>query len=409
MPDMQTRRRAGVIRLLSDLVACPSVNPAGRQSFGPPFGEDRLVALLRDMLESWGAKVQTVEVAPNRPNLVAFWPGEDSSRTLLFEAHGDTVGVEEMDIEPFEPVVRKGRLYGRGACDTKGPMAAVLTAIREVIERRRRPPVNVCFACTADEEFGGAGVRRLIADGFEADAAIVAEPTGLAIVNMSKGAVRWCLRTRGVAAHSATPEKGINAIEHMGHVIARITGPMRSRLHRRSHPLLGHPTVCIGKISGGTQVNVVPAECVIEIDRRMLPGEDRRSARSDLDRELGFLARKIRGFDFSIEETQYYPPLERRPDSHIVRILRRACEKHLGRATLAAETFASDAGFLDEAGIPSVVFGPGCIERAHTTSEWIEVAEVCRAVDVYAAAICHFAEETAEQRSAGRKAAGRGS
>jgi len=379
------------IALLSELVACPSVNPGDRQEFMLPFGEGRLVALLTKRFESWGAGVQVSEVAPGRPNLLARWPGRESGHTLLLEAHGDTVSAEGMEIDPFNPVVREGRLYGRGACDTKGPMTAMLMAIREILDRDGRPPVDLCFACTADEEHGGSGARKLVADGFTADAAIVAEPTGLAIATTFKGAVRWRLRTHGIAAHTASPEDGVNAIEHMARVIGVLSGRMRERLREKWHPLLGSPTICVGTIAGGTQVNVVPAECAIEIDRRMLPGEEPEALLRELEREMNALTREVEGLRFSIEQTEYYPPLEHDPDSPLVGMLRSASERCLGRSKLIAAPCATDAGIFDEAGIPSVVFGPGSMDQAHKSIEFIDINEVCRAVEVLVEFIRGFA------------------
>ena len=204
-----------VTRLLSDLVAIPSVNPMGRALTGPEFLEGRV----SDYLESWfrtlGVDVERQVVSPGRDNLIARYESPKGRRTLLFDAHQDTVPTDGMTIDPFAPELKGGRLHGRGACDIKGGMAAMLTAFARLVRERPGDSASVIMACTVDEEFTHTGSSRL-ADGHHgADLAIVAEPTMLNIVDRHKGAVRWKIRTQGVACHSSTPELGENAIYAM--------------------------------------------------------------------------------------------------------------------------------------------------------------------------------------------------
>lgn len=378
---------ADVSALLARLVACPSVNPGDRCPIEPPYGEGPLAALLADLLRGWGAEVRVWEIAPGRPNLVATFRGADPARSLMFEAHTDTVQVSDMTIAPFTPEVRDGRLFGRGATDTKGSMAAMLLGIRRVLDEDGRMPVTVHVASACDEELGARGARQLIGNGFRPDVAVVGEPTDLAICHAHKGTMRWCIRTRGVAVHSSAPDRGVNAIYHMARVIRLIESEVVPMLHTRRHPLLGEATISVGTIQGGTQPNVVPAACTIEVDRRLLPNEDREAVTADLRARLERLKAEEPRLQVDVEATQYYEPLDVALDSAPCRLAAVACTRALGEARFVTAPWASNAGVFAAVGIPCVLFGPGSIRQAHTKDEFIELAEVARAVDVYAAMI----------------------
>ncbi len=262
-----------VTRLLSDLVAIPSVNPMGR----PLTGEGYLEGAMSDYLEGWfaslGVSVERQVVSPGRTNLIARYDSPKGRRTLLFDAHQDTVPVDGMTIDPFAPVLEAGKLYGRGACDIKGGMASMLTAFARLVRERPADSASVIMACTVDEEFTHTGSSRL-ADGHHgADLAIVAEPTRLDIVNRHKGAVRWKVRTRGVACHSSTPNLGQNAIYAMAKVVSALEEYAGVLANSTPDPVLGPPSLSVGRIEGGISFNVVPDWCEVDIDRRVIPGE----------------------------------------------------------------------------------------------------------------------------------------
>ena len=369
--------------LLARLVSCPSVNPGRRTPTGPPYGEESLAQLLASILTGWGAKAEVRHVAPGRPNVVARFDGRDPSRALMLEVHSDTVGAEDMEVEPFAAAVKDGRLYGRGACDDKGPMTAMLLAIRRMLDRGEPFPVNLFFVSTCDEELGSGGAKALMEEGFRADAAVVGEPTDLRVIHAHKGALRWRILTKGLAVHSSVPDRGVNAIYQMRRVVDVIENGLAPSLHGRRHPLLGEATVSVGTIRGGTQPNVVPAECEIEVDRRLLPGEREEDATSELRRRLDDLARGDPRFHFTIEETQHFPPFEQDREAPVARLTADACRKVLGEATLEMAPWASNAGTFREAGVPSVLFGPGSIRQAHTAMEYIELNELEKAALVY--------------------------
>jgi len=331
--------------------------------------EAEQVAFLARLLESWGARVTVQEVAHDRPNLIATFAGRDATRSVMFEAHGDTVGGDA----PFAASVRDGRLYGRGTCDTKGAMTAMLLGIRAVLDCDGRLPVTVQFVSTCDEEIGATGAHALVAGGFRADWAVIGEPTELQIVHAHRGAARVTIRTSGVAAHSSTPERGVNAIYKMRAVLERLE---RWQPVAR-HPLLGAPTLSVGTIRGGTQVNVVPAACEIEVDRRLVPGESVEAV----------VAEMIGNLDVHAEVTAFYPPLNQDPAGPVAQALAAACRGVLGRTEFAVAPYASNAGVFQAAGIPSVVFGPGASAQAHSREEFVELAQVTQAAEVYAAVL----------------------
>jgi acetylornithine deacetylase/succinyl-diaminopimelate desuccinylase family protein len=379
-----------VRELLEMFIRCESVNPNRRPFKHPPFGEEVIVELLKTLLDAWGAKVKKHWIYPGRPNLLAKFVGKNPHKSLLFEAHTDTVQVEGMTIPPFDPEIRDGKLYGRGACDDKGPMAAMIAAIKKVIDEDGKPPVTLFFAACCDEELGAGGSRALMESGFRADAAIVAEPTELKIIHALKGAVRWKITTIGKSGHSSAPDMGVNAISKMMMVMDYIEGPAQDALKRTIHHLLGTPTLSVGTITGGSQVNIIPGECTIEVDRRMLPGESAEKLTSEINQVLSELMQDDPEFRFRLEETEKYPAFEENTESLIAETAAGACRKILGEAVFDVAHYAADAGVFKEAGIPCVLFGPGSLAQAHTKDEYIELDQLQQAADVYAEIIRTF-------------------
>src|SRR6266581_6082870 len=251
-------------RLLRDLVALPSVNPMGRPPQGPEFFEHRVTAYLEDFFRGLGVPYERQTIAPQRDNIVARCELSGARRTLLLEAHQDTVPTDNMTIDPFGATIHDGRRYGRGACDIKGGMAAMLAAFARLVREKPRGAMNVILACTVDEEFTFLGVQRLVRDGVKADFSVVAEPTQMHIVNAHKGAVRWHLTTTGRSCHSSNPDLGINAIYRMGQVLPHIARYAHKLKASRIDPLLGPATLSVGRIEGGTSVNTVPDSCRVE-------------------------------------------------------------------------------------------------------------------------------------------------
>lgn len=369
---------------LSELVRINSVNPA----YGGP-GECEIAGSVRRFFEERAIDVREVAVWSDRPNVIARLPGRDSTRRVILEAHLDTVSVQGMTIPPFEPRLADGKLYGRGACDTKGGLAAMMHAMATVKSRGIVPPCEIWLAAVVDEEFSYRGVVSLC-EGLTGQAAIVAEPTDLRAVIASKGVLRWRIRVHGRAAHSGKPHLGVNAITHMARVVLALEGDHR-RLAGLSHPLLGPATCNVGVIRGGVQVNVVPDECAIEVDRRLLPGETADAVLAHYRNLLDQLQMQHPTLRAEMEPPLLTDEALSTPGDSPVAQLAGTVLKEMGRDDqLCGVPFGSDASKLSRQGIPSIVFGPGSIDHAHGAVEFVDVAEVHAAVDFYREFILRF-------------------
>ena len=361
-------------KLLAELIALPSVNGAflpPRHSFA---GEHRVADFLATTAAQAGLEIEFQNVLPGRRNVIArLRPKNKIVQTILLAPHLDTVGAAETK---FIPQRKSGRLYGRGACDTKGSVAAMLAAVCELAKSKARPlTTEIIFAGLIDEEHAQAGSRALAASGLKADLAIVGEPTSCSVVTAHKGSLWLNLETRGLAAHGATPHLGKNAVHEMACIVDVLETDYAAQLRRRKHKLLGVGTVNVGKISGGTQPNIVPDACVIDIDRRTLPGETEKSVLAEI---RALLAAKQLSAKFSSAKLAPALPMETDFKLPLVQKFLRSA----GQTRPAGVDYFCDAAILSAAGIPSVVFGPGDIAQAHTADEWISLAQLERAKDL---------------------------
>jgi acetylornithine deacetylase/succinyl-diaminopimelate desuccinylase family protein len=378
-----------ISRLLSDLVRLPSINPMGRPVSGQDYFEHRVTDYLEHFLRGLGVACARQHVAPARDNIVARFTSEGAGRTLLLEAHQDTVPVDNMTIEPFAARIEGGRLYGRGACDVKGGMAAMLAAFARIV--RARPPgaCNLILACTVDEEHTFLGVQKQVQEGLKADMAVVAEPTSLKIVNAHKGVVRWHVSTQGRACHSSAPDQGENAIYAMARLLECIDTYAAKLAASAADPRLGPPTLSVGRIEGGSSVNTVPDYCRIEVDRRLIPGEEPTQAWEDFRVFLEKETRKQIPFHCS-EPWHSAQPLSSRGSEALVRDLGAAIDTVRGTHEVIAVPYSTDAAVIAAAGIPAVVFGPGDIARAHTCDESVPLDEVEQASEILYRLACRI-------------------
>ncbi len=366
------------ITILRDLVSIDSVNP---EWDGP--GEKGVSDYLASYFKLAGIPFWEEEVLPGRFNIYACIEGLDSTRAVLLEAHTDVVSVSGMTIPPFDPQIREGKLFGRGSCDTKAGLAAMMAAMKSIQESGKSPPVDVWIAAVIDEEHAFRGVLAAL-DWFEGreisfSGALVAEPTELALVTTNKGVLRWRIETLGLAAHSSKPWLGKNAISRMALLVQRLD-QFHETLAEKSHPLVGSATCNIGTINGGDQVNFVPDRCTIALDRRMLPGE---RADEILDTYQGVLDSFPKG------DVKMLPPdlsdeaMETSVDSEVYRSAAKVF-REMGRDPAAVGVpFGCDATKLSRAGIPTLIFGPGSIDQAHSAVEWVELDQVELAFDFY--------------------------
>lgn len=353
--------------LLRELIALPSVNPAFLPEGDARAGEARVADFLAAKAAKAGLDIEFNEVFSGRSNVLArLSPKGEVKQRIVLAPHTDTVGGPELD-KLLQPVTKNGRLFGRGACDTKGCIAAMLTALSTVAASSNRPQnTEIVFAGLVDEENGQAGSRALAKSGFRADLAIVGEPTQLKVVTAHKGDLWLRLETHGRSAHGARPELGENAVHKMAQLVHLLETDYAKQISRRHHPLLGHGTINTGYIKGGLQANIVPDHCVIVIDRRTIPGETEASVRAEL--KAFFRKHKIAA---TIDDTKTVAclPLETDFKQPLVQQFLRCANQ----SKPAGVHFFCDASVLAQGGIPGIVFGPGDIAQAHTADEWISL------------------------------------
>lgn len=368
MNDQQT------IELAQRLVRIDSVNP----SLVPGAeGEAALAHFVAGFLENREIDVELRDALPGRPNVIARIPGTGGGPSVLLCCHLDTVSVEGMT-DPFSGTVEGGRLLGRGSQDVKGGLAALLSAA--VLLRQSPGRGDVIVAGVADEEAYSAGTEALLNWGIRAEMAIVFEPSELDVVVAHKGFAWLHIATRGVAAHGSRPDEGVDAIAHMGRVLAAVEAHGSELSRRPPHPLLGTGSVHASLIRGGRELSTYPDRCELDVERRTLPGETRHGVLREVESLMENLRRDPR-FDAALETTLYRPAFEIPEDAPLPRNLAAAVERAGRRCRLVGMTGWTDSALLAEAGIPCVVFGPGGA-GLHGLEEWGDVAQICRCRDI---------------------------
>jgi succinyl-diaminopimelate desuccinylase len=361
-------------KLLRELIAIPSVNPA-LPADADWTGECRMADFLAHQGDRAGLEIEFQEVTNQRRNILSRLtpPGGRPKRRVLMAPHMDTVGVDGP--QRLKPRRQGDRLFGRGACDTKGSVAAMLTALLRLANNGPRPiETEILFVGLVDEEVGQTGSRAFARSAIKADLAIVGEPTGNKLVTAHKGDCWLTLSTKGKAAHGSRPELGVNATVEAAKAVQLLESDYAAQLRERRHSLLGSPSVNVGVLRGGRQPNIVPDHCEIVIDRRTIPGE----TSATVQRELKQLFRTA-GLKVTVEPDTKNPclPLETSPDLPLVRQLMKILRQREPRGV----DYFCDASPLAAGGIPSVVFGPGNIAQAHTVDEWISLKSLNRAAD----------------------------
>jgi acetylornithine deacetylase len=364
--------------LLADLVGIDSQNPVLVP--GAP-GEEELARYVARWLEAGGFEVEVEEAAPRRPNVIGVARGSGGGQTLMLNAHMDTVGVGGME-GALEPRVENGRLYGRGAYDMKGSLAAILVAAREAAAARLAGDVVV--TAVADEEASSVGTAA-VAAARRADGAIVAEPTELQVAVAHRGFVAFEVETVGRAAHGSRPELGIDAIAHMGFVLVGLHALDRTLRAEPRHRLLRSGSLHAGVIDGGIEFSTYPDRCLLTGERRTIPGETTDAVLRELVEVLEHAGRDVEDFQGSARVSVARDPFEVAEDDPIVELVRR----HAGATGVVGVPFWTDAALLAGAGIPTVVFGPAG-EGAHADVEWVDLASVARCAEVLAAVTREF-------------------
>jgi acetylornithine deacetylase len=356
-------------QLVCELVAIESVNPDLVECGS---GEGNIASFVASWLRAHGLAVQIVEPVAGRPSVVGVLPGTGRGASLLLNAHMDTVGAGGM-ADAFVPVMKDGRIYGRGAYDMKGSLAAIMIAAREAQKLRLRGDLIV--AAVADEEVASLGTTAVIARR-EADAAIVTEPTEMRLCLAHKGFAWLEVETVGVAAHGSRPDVGVDAVGRMGQILKGIVG-LDARLRSgRGHPLLGTGSVHASVIAGGQEWSTYPARCVVKVERRTIPGEDGPGALREMEDLIAEVRREDPVLSASASLVLERPPSQLGADSFVTEAVERAATEKLGVA------YWMDMALLNKAGIPTAAFGPSG-EGAHADVEWVDIASLETCVEVY--------------------------
>ncbi|HET6318430.1 MAG TPA: M20 family metallopeptidase [Chloroflexota bacterium] len=374
-----------LLDLAQRLIAIPTENPPGDERVAAEF--------LADYLADNGWSVDLSDVAPGRPNVMVRIDGRAPGPHLIFDGHLDVVPAGDgWTSDPYVPLIKDGRLYGRGAADMKGGVAAMIAAAEAVL--RADVPLfgSLALAIVADEEEGNSGTRHLIASGMRGTWAIVPEPTELLPVIAHKGSANLRVHVRGVAAHASTPEQGVNAVDHAARLIGRLS-ELGDQLRERRHELLGHPTLTVCGIRGGFNDYTVPAACTLVLNRRVLPSETSESVLLEVQAVLEEQARRDPAFDAVLDPVSFMAAMETDPQSPVVLALRSAVQKVRGvDPGVAGWSATSDGSILRHEGqLPTVIFGPGSIARdAHRPDESVAVDDLTQCARIFAATIAQL-------------------
>jgi acetylornithine deacetylase len=365
-----------VIPLLERLVEIDSVNPGLGGG-----GEEEIAMFVAEWAGGAGLEVEFDEAAPGRPNVIATAKGSGGGRTLLLNGHLDTVGHEGM-AAPLEPRVEDGRLYGRGSYDMKGGLAACLVAAAEAAKLELRGDVLV--TAVVDEELTSIGTQSVLKR-VRADAAIVAEPTHMEVGSAHKGFVAFEIETHGRAAHGSRPDLGIDAIAKMGHVLVGLDALDRSLRKHPTHHLLGSGSLHAGVVAGGTGFSTYPDRCILQAERRTVPGESLDDVEAELEGLLDRLQHDDPDFNGTWRTVAARRAFEVDQAEEIVRLVR----SHAGAGEPVGQTYWADSALLADRLIPTILFGPGG-DGAHAQVEWVSVADVERCAAVYLSVASEF-------------------
>jgi len=392
MPIDKQKTTQKTLKLLEDLVAIDSVNPtpvlatAGRPG---ALGEGRAAEHVQEFLRANGIAAELEEAAPGRPNVVAMIGSANVKPALMIVAHIDTVGAGDMR-EPFTPRVRDGKMYGRGALDIKSGVAAMCAAAVEIAREGARLARPVIIAGVVDEECNSIGTEALLRRGHAAEAAIVLEPTDLKLVVAHKGYAWFEIVTHGRAAHGSLPAEGRDAIRMMGCVLVALD-ELETRLASRApHARLGNASLHASLIAGGQELSSYPAECRLQIERRMLPGETEQSTQAELREMLADLESHDAEFRATLRGgLGARPAYEIREDSPLVQRTQKIVAHACGACELSGMAAWTDTALLAAAGIPGVVFGPTG-RGLHGAEEYVELDSVGQCADTLRELILEF-------------------
>ena len=376
------------ILTLAELVRINSINP----SLSPEGkGEAEIGAYVADLLNSFGMQVTTYEIEPARVNVVGILKGSGGGKSLLMNAHMDTVGVEGMIGDPFGAEIREGRMYGRGTQDMKGSLAAMLGAVKALADSRVELAGDVLITAVADEEHASIGTDDLVKH-VTADAAIVTEPTNLTLCRAHRGFIWYDVETYGRAAHGSRFREGIDANMRMGRFLARLDKLEQELRHRPSHPLVGPPSLHAARLQGGAEISIYAAYCLLQIERRTTPGETEKQVTAELQAIIDELAAEDTTFKATVKPAFMRNPFEIGAEAEIVQALEGAMIDCTGAKPIhSGQSFWTDAAILADTGIESVLIGPTG-GGLHSAEEWVDLRSVVDLAQILAETAVRFCQ-----------------
>ncbi len=361
-----------IIQTLQELVRINSVNPLLSAN---GKGEAELGAYVANALSTLGVPVTTHEIQPGRVNVVGVLKGVGDGRSLLLNAHMDTVGVEGMEIDPFCAEIHDGRLYGRGSQDMKGSIAAMLAVAKAFVDGGVNLAGDLLITAVADEEYASLGTEHLVQQ-VSADAAIVTEPTDMTLCRAHRGFIWFEVETFGRAAHGSRYNEGIDANMRMGRFLAQLDKLEKELRQRPAHPLAGPPSLHAAKIQGGAEISIYADHCYLQIERRTVPGETESQATAELQGIIDRLAAEDPSFKATVKPTFQREPFEIGPEAPIVNTLEQVMTTRLGQKPAhTGQTFWTDAALLADAGMETVLVGPTGY-GLHSAEEWVDLQSV---------------------------------
>ncbi len=379
-------RKKELVDLAIQLVQIPTENPPGNEKAAAQF--------LKPLLSKMGFKIKTVLSPKGRWNLMAERRWGRGGRALIFNGHLDVVPAgdpSQWKYPPFQGKLSKGRIYGRGASDMKSGIASFIHAL-STIERSKihlHQGAVILHLVSDEESHGHQGMGFLTQkEGIRGNAALVGEPTDLQPVIAQKGALWLRISTLGKSVHGSRPHLGVNAIEKMMKLMERLNSiPLE-----KENPLLGKATLSIGTIQGGTKINIVPDRCEIEVDRRMLPGENREEVLREMKGILDSLQSQDPFFRYRMEEIDFAEPSAVNPEEEIVKMGVEAIQEVMGKKPLlrAFSGFTDSRFYVNQCHIPTLIFGPGGVDQSHTTDESVEVDALVHAAHIYGRIVMNY-------------------
>jgi acetylornithine deacetylase len=341
--------------------------------------ESKILDYIEGLLAPYGVRMTRAPISPIHESLLISLPGRSDLPPTLLESHCDTVPAEDWSDRAFTPRVEGDIVYGRGACDDKGPLASMILAVLDLLEAGAVPPAPVLLLAAGDEEYAQLGIRHFREQNIPVGRGIFGEPTDLVPIVQHKGTLRWDITVHGKSAHTSRPELGVNAIHGMIAVIAEI-GKHQEELRRRcANPMITGPSLTVTMIQGGRTRNAVPDECTLALDFRVLPGMDLRDSRAELMARLDTLGLSITHHDLQLQT----PSLNTSRDDPFSRQVLEICRRYAGRGIeMGGVPYGTDAAWISDRA-PALVLGPGSIATAHAVDEQIDIHAVVTCAEIY--------------------------